>query len=79
LTRFAAGNQPPADAYPSDLADLLRLSPEERAVLYLSEVEGYRFADIGRMLGCSEAAARKRAMRGRRRLYSALVEEVARG
>jgi RNA polymerase sigma factor (sigma-70 family) len=79
LARFAAGSQPPADAYPSDLGDLLRLAPEERAVLYLSEVEGYRFADIGRMLGCSEAAARKRAMRGRRRLYSALVEEVARG
>ena len=42
------------------LDDLEHLSPAERAVLYLSEVDGYRFAEIGRMLGCSEAAARKR-------------------
>ena len=48
-------------------------------MLYLSEVDGYRFAEIGRMLGCSEAAARKRAMNGRRRLYAALTKEVAGG
>jgi DNA-directed RNA polymerase specialized sigma24 family protein len=48
-------------------------------VLYLTEVEGYRYAEVGRMLGCTEAAARKRAMRGRRRLYAELTEEVARG
>jgi RNA polymerase sigma-70 factor (ECF subfamily) len=68
-----------ADEYPSDLADLERLSAAERAVLYLSEVEGYRFAEIGRMLGCSEAAARKRAMNGRRHLYAALIKEAAGG
>jgi RNA polymerase sigma factor (sigma-70 family) len=79
VVRYSAGKQPPADTYPSDLDDLLRLPAAERAVLCLSEVEGYRFADIGKMLGCSEAAARKRAMRGRRRLYKDLVEEVARG
>ncbi len=61
------------EPYPSDLSDLLRLAPHERAVLYLSEVEGYRYAEIGDMLGCSEAAARKRAMRGRRRLIAALA------
>ncbi|MEN8113909.1 MAG: sigma-70 family RNA polymerase sigma factor [Actinomycetota bacterium] len=62
------------ESYPSDLSDLLRLAPHERAVLYLSEVEGYRYAEIGDMLGCSEAAARKRAMRGRRRLIAALAD-----
>lgn len=62
------------ELYPSDLSDLLRLAPHERAVLYLSEVEGYRYAEIGDMLGCSEAAARKRAMRGRRRLIAALAD-----
>ena len=67
------------DDYPSDLGDLERLTAGERAVLYLSEVEGYRYAEIGRMLHCSEAAARKRAMNGRRHLYAALAEEVARG
>ncbi len=62
------------EPYPSDLSDLLRLAPHERAVLYLSEVEGYRYAEIGDMLRCSEAAARKRAMRGRRRLIAALAD-----
>ena len=75
LSRLVPGWR--TDEYPSDLDDLRRLSAAERAVLYLSEVEGYRYAEIGRMLGCSEAAARKRAMKGRRRLYGALVEEVA--
>jgi hypothetical protein len=28
------------------------------------------------MLGCSDVAARKRAMNGRRRLYAALIKEV---
>lgn len=70
---------PPSDTYPSDLHDLLRVPAPERAVLYLTEVEGYRYAEVGLMLGCTEAAARKRAMRGRRRLYAELAEEVARG
>ncbi len=77
LARLVADQE--GDTYPSDLADLLRLPPHERAVLYLSEVEGYRYAEIGRMLGCTDAAARKRALRARRRLQAALVEEVAGG
>jgi DNA-directed RNA polymerase specialized sigma24 family protein len=79
LSRLAPDGGSRTDDYPSDLGDLEHLSAAERAVLYLSEVEGYRFAEIGRMLDCSEAAARKRAMNGRRHLYSALTEEVARG
>lgn len=77
--RLAPDRRDQTDQYPSDLGDLEQLSPAERAVLYLSEVDGYRFAEIGRLLGCSEAAARKRAMNGRRRLYAALTEEVAGG
>ncbi|MEA2002530.1 MAG: sigma-70 family RNA polymerase sigma factor [Actinomycetota bacterium] len=79
LARFEASVRPIEDVYPSDLNELLRLAPQERAVLYLSEVEGYRYAEIGGMLGCSEAAARKRAMRGRRRLYAELTGEVTDG
>ena len=79
MARYAAGEAPPRDIYPSDVEDLLRIPASERAVLYLTEVEGYRYAEVGEMLGCSEAAARKRAMRGRRRLYAELAEEVARG
>ena len=79
MNRLASSGRNRNDDYPSDLGDLEHLSAAERAVLYLSEVDGYRYAEIGRMLGCSEAAARKRAMNGRRRLYAALSEEVARG
>jgi RNA polymerase sigma-70 factor (ECF subfamily) len=76
LTRFASGLTTSTDDYPSDLQDLCNVPPHERAALYLSEVEGYHFGEIAHTLGCSEAAARKRAMRGRRRLASALTEEV---
>ena len=79
LSRLVAGGLPGGDEYPSDLSDLMELPPRERAVLYLSEVEGYRYAEIGRMLDCSEAAARKRALRARRRLHAILVGEVANG
>jgi RNA polymerase sigma-70 factor (ECF subfamily) len=79
VVRIGAGTESTGDAYPSDLADLLRLPPKERAVLYLSEVEGYRFAEVGRMLGCSEVAARKRALRARRRLHAAVLGGAAHG
>jgi RNA polymerase sigma-70 factor (ECF subfamily) len=62
-------------SYPSDLAELFALSPKERAALFLAEVEGFRFEEIGRMLGCSEATARKRASRGRHRLRAVLALE----
>jgi RNA polymerase sigma-70 factor (ECF subfamily) len=76
MLRLGTASATVTDVYPSDVSDLMRLPPTERAVLYLAEVEGYRHAEIGRMLGCSESAARKRAMRGRRRLYAALAGEV---
>ncbi len=54
--------------YPSDLAELFRLPPKERATLYLAEVEGYHFDEIAQLLDCSVPAARKAASRARRRL-----------
>lgn len=62
-------------AYPSDLDELSALPPLERAALYLAVVEGYRFQEIGLMLGCSEAAARKSASRARAHLRLALATE----
>jgi RNA polymerase sigma-70 factor (ECF subfamily) len=59
-----------------DVAELLRLAPDVRAVLWLAEVEGWTHAEIGRLLGCSEESSRARASRGRRRLRLALVEEA---
>ena len=79
LARLMAPSQSAGDVYPSDLADLQRLAPRERAVLYLSEVEGYRYAEIGELLGCTEVAARKRALRARQRLVAALTGEGADG
>lgn len=63
--------------YPSDLGDLFSLSPEARAVLYLSDVEAYSFSEIGEIVGCSEATARKRASRARGVLREILGQEVA--
>lgn len=76
LSRLAGSEvDPPATEYPSDLADLYRLPPQQRAVLYLHEVERYRFGEIAEMLGCSEAAAKKGASRARRRLRVELSAE----
>lgn len=69
LRRAATSHDLQTDpAYPSDVADLGELPPMQRAALYLAEVEGYRYDEIGQMLGCSRAAARKNASRGRERL-----------
>jgi RNA polymerase sigma factor (sigma-70 family) len=54
--------------YDSDLADLLRVPPEGRAVLFLVEVEGRPYAEVAALLGITEEAARARAARARRRL-----------
>ncbi len=64
-----------ADAeYPSDVAELFRLSATERAVLFLHDVEGYSFEEVGGMLEMSNGAVRMAASRGRRRLRSLLEE-----
>lgn len=65
----------PAPAYPSDLSDLLRLAPDDRAVLYLVHVEGLPYSEAAQVLGCSEEAARSRASRARRRLRADLAGE----
>jgi DNA-directed RNA polymerase specialized sigma24 family protein len=64
--------------YPSDLADLLSLSPEDRAVLWLTEVERLPSEQVAEVLGCSPEAARTRATRARRRLRRAFDAEEAR-
>ena len=79
LARLKDASRSAGDVYPSDLDDLQRLAPRQRAVLYLSEVEGYRYAEIGQLLGCTEVAARKRALQARRRLHAALALEVGDG
>ena len=64
-----------APTYPSDLDDLRRLAPEERAVLFLVIVEGRPYRDAAAILSCSEPAARARASRALKRLRIELAAE----
>jgi DNA-directed RNA polymerase specialized sigma24 family protein len=66
----------PADD-PCALMLLDSLAPSVRAVLYLAEVERWPYAQIGEALGCTEAAARRRASRGRRALRTLLEADDA--
>jgi RNA polymerase sigma-70 factor (ECF subfamily) len=69
--------EPRNDAYPSDLADLEVLSPQARAVLYLHEIEGFRFREVAQILDAKESSMRRTATRARRSLRRVLDEEVA--
>ncbi|MDY7099774.1 MAG: sigma-70 family RNA polymerase sigma factor [Actinomycetota bacterium] len=70
-------DRPGADvqAFPSDLSELHRLAPLDRAVVYLTAVEGYTHAEAAAQLDLSHAAARLRSSRPRRRLRRALEKE----
>lgn len=78
-TRLLAGGNRGAttEAYPSDVAELMRLRPLERAVLYLHDIEGYRFEEVAGLLGISSSHARVLATRSRRRLKRELLTEEA--
>jgi RNA polymerase sigma-70 factor (ECF subfamily) len=76
MRSFEASMSQQVEAYPSDLSDLEWLTPRQRAVLYLAEVEGYPFAEVAELVGCSEPAARMAASRGRKRLRQALTGEA---
>jgi RNA polymerase sigma factor (sigma-70 family) len=66
-------NQP----VPSDLADLERLAPVDRAVMWLVFVEGHTHREAAELLGISEQASRSRASRSRLQLkHSIRSEEV---
>jgi len=65
-----------ADAYPSELADLMRLEPRVRGLLYLVEVEGEPIADAATAVGMEPGAARMALSRARRRLRADIDEEM---
>jgi RNA polymerase sigma-70 factor, ECF subfamily len=74
VARFGRPDQS-RSGFPSDLADLYRLPPRQRAVLYLHYVDGFPYDQIAELVGCTAAAARKAAERGRTRLADALTED----
>ncbi len=67
------------DVYPSDLADLERLRPEERAALYLVDVEGVSVSAAALILACSTSTVSGRLKRGRRLLEQVVTKEQQRG
>ena len=63
------------DNYPSDLTVLDQLTPMDRSILYLVDVEGRPFSEAAEAVGCTVAAARLRASRARRRIRALLEEQ----
>lgn len=68
MNRVSRSEEGKSAEYDSDLADLLRVPPDQRAVLYLVEVEDRSYAEVAQLLGITEEAARARASRARRQL-----------
>jgi DNA-directed RNA polymerase specialized sigma24 family protein len=75
LQRSGGSGQDP-DPYPSELADLMRVEPRVRGLLYLVEIEGEPIATAADAVGMSAAAARMALSRARRRLRDELDEEM---
>jgi RNA polymerase sigma-70 factor (ECF subfamily) len=71
-----AGSDMEADNYPSDLADLERLQPVDRAILFLHDVQGFAFAEVSDLVGMNAGRVRMRASRARSRLRDLLREET---
>ena len=67
------------DVYPSDLDDLMRTTPQARAVLFLTVIENHTFREAAEIVGCSEVAARQAASRALRRLRAEVRAETGRG
>ncbi|MEP6659536.1 MAG: RNA polymerase sigma factor [Acidimicrobiales bacterium] len=61
--------------YPSDLEILLTLRPIDRAIVFLVDVEGWSFAEVGALMGRPEASVRLRATRARRALRERIEKE----
>jgi DNA-directed RNA polymerase specialized sigma24 family protein len=80
LTRLSVVDQE-RPAYPSDLDDLRRLAPEDRAVLYMVVVERASYREAASVLGCSEEAARARGSRALKKLRTSVArgEEISDG
>lgn len=67
---------PPEDPfYPSDVSELMRLPPLQRAMVFLHEVEGYTYGEIALLLELSEHAVAKASQRARTRLRDDLRRE----
>lgn len=71
--RLRAGTH--EDRYPSDLSLLDALSPLDRSVLFLVDVDGRPSSAVAEQLGLTDSAVRTRATRARAELRARLQEE----
>jgi RNA polymerase sigma-70 factor (ECF subfamily) len=76
MARLGPAQQGTTPSYPSDVREILSLAPRDRAALFLVDVEGWSFRDLAGELGCSEAAARARVSRARRRVRERLTADA---
>jgi RNA polymerase sigma-70 factor (ECF subfamily) len=74
--RRLAASSPSETPASDDLSALLALSPEDRALLYLTIIEGRSYRDASSILVASEEALRARASRALRRLREHESEEL---
>lgn len=58
-----------------ELEELMALPVKERLVIHLHYYEGYKTAEIARILGEAEGTVRSRMSRARARLRTLLAEE----
>ena len=61
--------------YPSDVQDLLRLAPRDRAVLYLRDIEGRGYDEVSEIVGRPQSTCRVIASRARKNLGDMLEQE----
>ncbi len=71
-----AGDSESLDVYPSDLSVLDALSPLDRAVIFLADVEGLKHAAVAEELGLTHSAVRKRVSRARAELRTAINPNI---
>jgi len=62
--------------YDAILSAIEKLPDNHRDVLYLHYVQGYKAAEIGRLLGLDREAVKKRLQRGKRKLLELLPWEI---
>ena len=77
LARHGASADAQHTAYPSDLAELLRLDPRARALVYMVDVEGASITEAAHVAGCTNGAARMQLSRARRQLRGLLEDHDA--
>lgn len=75
-TRLTSIAETQVEEYPSDLADLNSLEPQQRAILYLFEVEGRTFRYIADLFDENESTIRRRATTARRTLRTRIQGET---